>query len=605
MKSYKNLPLKRQFYLLFGMTALIVFGSALLFYQVSFRSLLDKESRYMENMLSQVAQRTEDITNSVKLVAKTVSGSPATIHLLTETNSTQKWAYRQTLNNLITELSNSNPSIQMILLLDTKGKVYSFNGYDYSLASRLDAQYQFFSSGTYAGGFTGAMTLPDSSSVYYACTQPVYLQGKPATEENKLGTCLILCSSDALYDACSSTASSEHSFFAVLDAGQGILSENRVDSRFDADILPAILSEARQDTSSKIDGISYLVNQIPSLSVTGWSVVSIVPYSDISADLSRFHAIALLFMAILLFTFLVLIRQIMKSITLPTLKIVDFVRENPYDILHGHLDIKGPPEIRQLASGINQMLDQINDLTHTVLQNQSRMYEIELGNHQARLSALQSQINPHFLYNTLDAIRGLTYLGKQEEIRTILSALSHIMRYNIKGEEMVSVEEELLCVQKYIQIIDMRFSGRFQINLNIQEEIRNYKMPRFLLQPLAENAIFHGLELRPGKGTLTLVCSLGQDGILHFTCTDDGVGIPAEKLEQLQEALANDSFLSRKAEGNAHIGLQNIHLRIRLLYGPPYGLSIASTQGLGTTVRLDFPAAPDNLPKPQTQLGPF
>lgn len=598
MKSYKNLPLKRQFYILFAMAALIVFGSAFLFYRVSFRSLRDKESRYMENMLSQVAQRTEDITGSVKLVAKTVSGSPATIHLLTETNSTQKWAYRQTLNNLITELSNSNPSIQMILLLDTKGKVYSFNGYDYSLASRLDAQYRLFSPGNYAGGFTGAMTLSDSPSVYYACTQPVYLQGKPATEENKLGTCLILCNSDALYEACSSTASSEHSFFAVLDSGSQILSENQKDSQFDTDILPAILSQDSGDTYRKIDGVSYLVNQLPSLSVTGWSVVSIVPYSDISADLSRFHAIALLFMAILLFTFLVLIRQIMKNITLPTLEIVDFVRENPYDILHRHLDIKGPPEIRELALGINQMLEQINGLTHTVLQNQSRMYEIELGNHQARLSALQSQINPHFLYNTLDAIRGLTYLGKQEEIRTILSALSHIMRYNIKGEEIVSVEEELLCVQKYIQIIDMRFSGRFEINLQIQEEIRTCKMPRFLLQPLVENAIFHGLELRPGKGALSLVCSLGEDHVLRFTCTDDGVGIPEEKLEKLQEALASDSFLSQKDKGNAHIGLRNIHLRIRLLYGAPYGLSITSAQGLGTTVRLNFPSAPDAMQKP-------
>ena len=102
------------------------------------------------------------------------------------------------------------------------------------------------------------------------------------------------------------------------------------------------------------------------------------------------------------------------------------------------------------------MPDQINQMSHSVLQNQARLYEAELANNRARLDALQSQINPHFLYNTLNAIRGLTYLNKNEEIRSSISALSFIMRYNVKGDEMVLIKDELTCIKNYLKIIEIR-----------------------------------------------------------------------------------------------------------------------------------------------------
>lgn len=593
MKRFKKLSLTQQLYTMFAMTIAVVLLFSILFYRISFISLRNKESRYMNNMLTQVAQKTEDITSSVRLMGNTIANSSSAVFLLSETNITQRLYYKQSLTRLIAEMSKSNTSVEDILLVDLQGKVYGFSSYDYSLANQLNTKYNLFSSTEYPHGFTGALTLSNSDATYYAYIQPVYEKTYSSPEKQQLGICLILCSCEPLYEACSNTASSENSLFVILDTSNQIIVQNQgTRSRLDADIFRSILSSDEQSFSEKINGETHLIHQLPSLSVTGWKVSSVVPYSDISSDLNRLNQIAILCFAILLLAFITLIHLIMKNLTLPILKIIDFVQQGAYYTLHNRLEITEPREIGDLAASINQMLDQINDLNHTILQNQSRLYEIELANNRAKLYALQSQINPHFLYNTLNAIQGLTYLGKNEEIRTAISSLSFVMRYSIKGNETVLVSDEINCIQKYLQIISIRFSQRFNITVSIDENMKNCKMPRFLLQPLVENAIFHGLEPIPDKGNLTLTGTLLPGSILHFECIDDGVGISEEKLASLQAILHDAEELSKSQKAKEHIGLLNIHQRLQLIYGSSYGLSLSSTSGKGTTVCLDFPSSP-------------
>ena len=236
------------------------------------------------------------------------------------------------------------------------------------------------------------------------------------------------------------------------------------------------------------------------------------------------------------------------------------------------------------------MPDQINQMSHSVLQNQARLYEAELANNRARLDALQSQINPHFLYNTLSTIRGLTYLNKNEEIRTTISALSFIMRYNVKGDEMVLIKDELTCIKNYLKIIEIRFPGRFEIHLQVDPCVMECSMPRFLLQPLVENAILHGLEPMPGSGSLTLSVSLTPENLLYVECTDNGVGITSEKLRHLLHMLEQTNCETSSNNTHAHIGLLNIHLRLKLIYGNSYGLSISSEPMKQTTISAAFPS---------------
>ena len=597
MKQLKNVSLTRQIYVTFALIIVITLVFALLFYEISFSSLRKKESRYMSNMLTQVAQQVEDITSSIQLMGNTIAHSSSAAHLLNETNITRKLEYKQSLNTLIAEMSKSNPSTEDILLIDLHGKVYGFSSYDYSLASQLNQIYHIFSSDEYSQGFSGPLSLSGSGTTYYAYIQPVYEKGVyPQTESKKLGSCLILCSCAPLYEACRNTDASKNSQFIILDANDQIIVQNQsANQELNTENLRSILSSDELSFSEKINGKSHLIHQIPSLSVTGWKVSSVVPYSDISSDLNRVRIIAYLFFAILVSAFGILMWSIMNNLTRPLLKIVDFAQHDAYYTLHHALDIDGPLELKNLACSINQMLEHINEQNHTMMRNHARLYEIELANNRAQIYALQSQINPHFLYNTLNTIHGLTYLGKDEEIRTAIAALSYVMRYSIKGDDMVPVSDELHCIEKYLQIIDIRFSGRFHIDISVDESIRDYKMPRFLLQPLVENAIFHGLEPSPGTGNLTLTGTLLSDSILHFECIDDGVGIPAEKLAALQTALHNNTEIMRKQETREHIGLLNIHLRLQLRYGPSYGISLSSAPGNGTVVCLDLPFETESL----------
>ena len=591
MKFYHRLSLSHQIHLLFAIAVVMTLGISVGFYYVTFESLRAREEQYMYDMMAQVAQKTEDFTASADYLAEAVADASSAVHLLRETNKTKKWRYRQSLNRLFSDIARSNSSVTNIVLLDTTGKVYGFNGLDYSLVNRLDSLYSLFLPDNCADGFMAPLYAGDKDIPYYANIRTVYDTG--TYENRKLGFCIIIGTCDPLYEACRNTSSMGSSLFMILnDKGEVIVRSQDADAAAERDIVHSLLSRGEALFSAEIDVKKYLLSQYAPLPSTDWLIASAVPYREFDSGLREFRNLALLSVLFLLGIYLLLGHMTVSSITVPLNRIIHFIKRGPDYTLRNHVEIEERNELGYLADQINLMLDQISELTDTALRNQTRMYAIELAHHQARLSALQSQINPHFLYNTLDAIQGLTYLGRIEDIRTAVSSLSAIMRYSIKGEAMVRVSSELLCIRKYLQIIDIRFVNRFTFHISIPDRVMDYEMPRFLLQPLVENAIFHGLEPKTGKGTLSLSSELRGNSVIHFRCADDGIGIAPEELERLRGRLLDapespDPSLAEKYDG---IGLTNIHLRLRLLYGSPYGLSIESAPGQGTVICLDFPA---------------
>ena len=577
MKYFQRSSLLKRLCILFAITLIIALGAALIFYIVTFHSLQNEKSNYIENIAANLTQNTEDITSSVMLMAETVSNTSFTHSFLTEKNATQKINYQQLLNRLVSKLIKSSSHISNILLVDNTETLYSFSSFDYILASKLNQQYHIFSSDAYSDGFTGALYLSDTDTTYYVYIQTIYDDSNTSNKE-KIGTCVIICSSETLNRVCANAATSEQALFAILDSDNQILASNQA-------------TDTAYQTLSNINSTNHLILQNNFLTLTDWKLLCSVPYSELYSELTQIRYFAVLLIIALFLSFLLLAYQINGGVVFPLVKIVSFLKKDPYYILHNRLEVKGNNEITTLAVNINQMLNEINELTHTVLQNQSHMYEIELSKNQAQLLALQTQINPHFLYNTLNSIQGLAYEGKCAEICTSVASLSYMMRYNMNGDNMTCIKNEFHCIEKYLQIIELRFPKRFQFHLNMEDAICDYEMPRFLLQPLVENAISHGLEPSSEKGILTLTASLRENSILHFECTDNGVGIPPDKLEELRQKLENTSSIeSSKSEKRSGIGLLNIHMRIRLIYGAPYGLTIYSNSE-ETTICADFPTS--------------
>lgn len=228
---------------------------------------------------------------------------------------------------------------------------------------------------------------------------------------------------------------------------------------------------------------------------------------------------------------------------------------------------------------------------HAMLNNQ----EVNrLSNRQAQYLALQNQINPHFLYNTLEAIRGDALSEGMVNIANITEALATFFRYTISNmDNLVSLDEELSNAENYFAIQNYRFGERIGMLVEIEkgsENARDFQIPKLTLQPIIENAIIHGLEYQVGPGLVKV--NVSTDGArLQIEVTDDGVGMSEKVLDEINRHLLHPEAIGRDEDKarSGHIALVNVNNRIRLLFGEQYGLRVSSIKGVGTRVAINLP----------------
>lgn len=220
---------------------------------------------------------------------------------------------------------------------------------------------------------------------------------------------------------------------------------------------------------------------------------------------------------------------------------------------------------------------------------------MEMNKRQAQYLALQNQINPHFLYNTLESIRSEAIIANLDSVAEMTEALAVFFRYTIsKVENLVSVEEELENCKTYFRIQKYRFGSRVNLHIKYDEEdwpeLSHYRMPKLTLQPILENAIIHGTELKLGTGNLVIQIECTQERLL-IRVSDDGVGMDENTLLKLNAKLRNNrtkEYQKQNAKGG--IALINVNNRIHLLFGEEYGMHVYSVEGVGTDVEISLPA---------------
>lgn len=214
-------------------------------------------------------------------------------------------------------------------------------------------------------------------------------------------------------------------------------------------------------------------------------------------------------------------------------------------------------------------------------------YQLGIALKTSELNVLQAQINPHFLYNTLDLLNCIAWEHNIKEMSEIVSLLTRFYKLSLnKGIEMVSVKDALEQIEVYVKLQNFRFESSIQLVININPHLCQHKILKLLLQPIVENSIIHGiLEKDDQSGTITVDVK-NQEGILYFTITDDGVGMTQEKVYLLNHVLDSDGVDANTSSG---YGVKNVVERIRLYYGGEYGITFESRPGAGTTVLLCIP----------------
>lgn len=247
-------------------------------------------------------------------------------------------------------------------------------------------------------------------------------------------------------------------------------------------------------------------------------------------------------------------------------------------------NLKGKDELGHLSEDLNIMVISIQQLIHEVYE--VRLQKEQLGNKQreAEFKMLASQINPHFLYNSLETIRMKAHMSGQKEIAEVVKKLAKIMRRNlsIKNDE-VPLSAELELVRHYLEIQQFRFGDKVNFEFDVKCDVDHYMILPLLLQPLVENAFVHGLEQKVGKGTIG-VRLWEEHPYLIIEVSDDGNGIPIERLSMILQSLMEDV-----SSIDGSIGLMNVNQRVKIFYGEHYYLTVDSIEGQGTWVRLYLP----------------
>lgn len=228
-------------------------------------------------------------------------------------------------------------------------------------------------------------------------------------------------------------------------------------------------------------------------------------------------------------------------------------------------------ELQQLSSGITRMAGQIGNL----LEDVKREEELQ---HMTRLQLLQAQVNPHFLYNTLDAIMWLVEAGKQQDAVYMLNQLSMFFRTSLsKGQDVIRLKEEIEHTRSYMEIQQVRYRDIMDYEIRLPKELEEICLPKLTIQPLAENALYHGVKEKRGKSKIWILCEEREEDIL-ITVADNGIGMKPERKKELERALREGK--------RAGFGLAAVHERIKLYFGADYGVDIYSEYGEGTRIEV-------------------
>ena len=358
-------------------------------------------------------------------------------------------------------------------------------------------------------------------------------------------------------------------------------------------IASGLVAESSLEAAGRPDGIyteewnggrrSVIVRAV---GYTGWKVVGVVDQPRFTfgsgSDLLFVVAIfcAYFELVILLNVFL------SKRLTGPIQKLkesVSWVKEGPGA---PPIYVGGSSETRELGTAIQGMVDRIQQLADDIVREHEQKVKSERN-------ALQAQINPHFLYNTLDIIVWMIENGQREDAVRAVTALARFFRVSLsKGRNIIPVRDELEHVRNYLLIQEMRYKNKFRYVIDCQPEAADLSTIKLVVQPIVENAIYHSMDFMDGDGLIEIRAGT-QDGLLTITVSDNGLGMPPEVVEGLlsQEPRPEASRRESGRKGSG-IGLRNVQERIRLYFGPDYGVSIQSEPDEGTVVTLQMPAVP-------------
>lgn len=582
--------------LFFSYLALVIipfFISTLILSSTSSSNIENNTLSYIHLFVEQISSNIDSYIGELDRMTRITTLDANLCSLLTEPVSSQKVElYHQTkyLENEMLKMMTQQPSIRNIAFVGTNGVIYS--GPSNSVRDEslfFETTRSDFTDHTQPNLYLSSAHVPSYLLVdYQQNAEPVFTLTRFLYTDDRrpIGSVVLTIACRDLMDAISINPS-------LLESGARIIITNK-ENEIVADTSPAFIPENLKDSS-------YL-----RFSVSDSNLEDELCFSDSSGSLNSAVIInrnqlfkstldfnrSAIFLVVLLIGVIILLSASFSRMLVRPLKLLE---DAANECASGNYSIRIPvtseDEIGSLCASFNFMTEQIQNLL-------DRVYHYQLATKQAQLEALQNQINPHFLHNTLEIIRMKALINQDREVAGMVQTLAKLFRITLdRTSNIVKIKDELEHVETYLTIQNMRFADRFKFTNLVPDELLDCSILKLTLQPLVENAIKHGFSRTFGNEEIQ-ICAEENDNKLTIRVIDNGTGIAPEHLEQIRQKLAHRDTPERKDSRNS-IGIINISDRIQLEYGAEYSLQIYRNSPHGTIVELCIPKnySPEILPE--------
>ncbi|HQL37387.1 MAG TPA: sensor histidine kinase [Bacillota bacterium] len=581
---YKNTSIKNKLLLLFYIQIVIpLFFIGVTSYQKSAEIIEQKSINYSLDILKMIELRFKDLSASMQgLTLELLYDNRVYDALSSKGYEDNITIYNRTneIRSILRQATLSRNEIQSICLVTKNRRFYSFDSDNGKIRIEFTLPYDSIVEAARKGRGKLVWFLEKQegqvSEIYV--TRMVY----DRDSYNEIGLIAINIKKEYLESVYTDLSKESLNYISIL-------SENNEEIIKQAENSGILKNFYRQQLQGKrgfyTDSKAGMLVSYVQLEDPSWKIVYHIPLKELYREMDTLKRWVLLIIVYGLIILSVLSVLTSVDIITPINKLVEGMKKVERGNKHEDIELDRSDELGYLSESFNRMSKKIDYLVN-------RIYKEEIALKEAEIKALQAQINPHFLFNTLENINWMAQLNGVPEISETVSALAKLIDGSIgRGDRTISLREELEYIDNYMTVLKNRYEDKFEVIKILDEGLMDKKIPRLLIQPLVENAVKHGIGKSRRKGIIRLE-AFREEGHIVFEVEDNGMGMTAEELEALNKRLQEDELI---LEGNGavparkSIGLENVNRRIKLLYGSSYGVKIESSYDEYTKVTVRIP----------------
>lgn len=588
IKSFEINDLPIRYKIISLLLVISIFPSIVLGILISYAGdkIIEKQAtQHTLQLIGQANKSLEAYVDNMQDISYLISFNPETIQFLhSGDNQDSNSSYQ--INQFLQGFTTVNPEIAGILVVNNEGKYISNELYARNISPLTEEGW--YGEAVKNKGIFKVIGHPEGRNVktHVNYTNSEIVSGVRAIldseNQNVIGVVLVDLKLRVISEIIEDVTLGKSGYLMVIDnEGEVIYSPQ---NSLVEQIKPSWFKEGKSNSfSKKINGVNmqFIYRKSP---FTNWTTIGVFPTNESVPEVKKINFYVISFLYLVCAFGIGASYYLSHSMSRPINQLNSIMKKVESGNLATRYKGNRADEIGMLGRSFNMMIVQINKLI-SLMEIQGRQKR------EAELQALQAHIKPHFLYNTLDTINWMARKKGALDVAELVESLSQLFRIGLsKGNDIISLENEIEHIHSYLKIQKARYKDKLNYSISINPELNSIKVVKLVLQPIVENAIYHGIKERRGPGNITIT---GEEveGNLVLYVKDDGIGMTEERLSILNKGLtvSFDSLEETRGKNTVGYGVMNVQARIKLTFGEPYGISVESVQGKGTIVKILLP----------------